>query len=107
MLQQPLKNLENINMPVMHACGHDMHVTSLVGVARRMVKLKKQWQGRLMLLGQPAEEALGGAKGMVADGLYDRVGRPDFALALHVIAKHPAGKIVFSDGLMYSSTDSV
>lgn len=107
MLQQPLKNLENINMPVMHACGHDMHVTSLVGVARRMVKLKKQWQGRLMLLGQPAEEALGGAKGMVADGLYDRVGRPDFALALHVIAKHPAGKIVFSDGLMYSSADSV
>jgi hippurate hydrolase len=101
------RNLENIEMPVMHACGHDMHVTSLVGVARRMIDLKDQWQGTLMLLGQPAEEALGGAKGMVADGLYDRVGRPDFALALHVIAKHPAGKIAFSDGLMYSSADSV
>ncbi|MFT5098268.1 MAG: amidohydrolase [Candidatus Azotimanducaceae bacterium] len=100
-------NLEKIEMPVMHACGHDMHMTTLVGVARRMVELKNQWQGTLMLLGQPAEEALGGAKGMVADGLYDRVGRPDFALALHVIAKHPAGKIVFSDGLMYSSADSV
>jgi amidohydrolase len=100
-------NLENIEMPVMHACGHDMHMTTLVGVARRMIELKGQWQGTLMLLGQPAEEALGGAKGMVADGLYDRVGRPDFALALHVIAKHPAGKIAFSDGLMYSSADSV
>ena len=100
-------NLEGAEMPVMHACGHDMHVTTLIGVARRMVELKDQWQGTLMLLGQPAEEALGGAKGMVADGLYERVGRPDFALALHVIAKHPAGKIVVNDGLMYSSADTV
>lgn len=100
-------NLEGIEMPVMHACGHDMHVASLVGVARRMIALQDQWQGTLILLGQPAEEALGGAKGMVADGLYDRIARPDFALALHVIAKHPAGKVVFSDGLMYSSADTV
>ena len=100
-------NLEGEEMPVMHACGHDMHMTALIGVARRMVELKDQWQGTLMLLGQPAEEAIGGAKAMVADGLYDRVGRPDFALALHVIARHPAGKIVFSDGLMYSSADTV
>jgi amidohydrolase len=84
-----------------------MHVTSLVGVARQMIELKNQWQSTLMLLGQPAEEALGGAKGMVADGIYERVSRPDFALALHVIAKHPAGRIAFSDGLMYSSADSV
>lgn len=100
-------NLEGMEMPVMHACGHDMHMTSLIGVARRMLELKDQWQGTLLLLGQPAEEALGGAKGMVADGLYERVGRPDFALALHVIAKYPAGKIAFSDGLMYSSADTV
>jgi amidohydrolase len=100
-------NLEDMDMPVTHACGHDMHVTSLVGVARRMVELKDQWSGTLLLLGQPAEEALGGAKGMVADKLYERVGRPDFALALHVIAKLPAGKISFSDGLMYSSADTV
>ncbi len=100
-------NREGKEMPVMHACGHDMHVTSLVGVARRMVELKDQWQGTLLLVGQPAEESLGGAKAMVADGLYERVGRPDFALALHVIAKHPAGRIVFSDGLMYSSADTV
>ena len=84
-----------------------MHVTSLVGVARRMLELKEQWQGTLMLLGQPAEEALGGAKGMVADDLYERVGRPDYALALHVIAKYPAGKIAFNDRLMYSSADSI
>jgi len=100
-------NLEDMEMPVMHACGHDMHVTTLVGVARRMAELKDQWSGTLLLLGQPAEEALGGAKGMVADKLYERVERPDFALALHVIAKLPAGKIAFSDGLMYSSADTV
>lgn len=100
-------NLEGIEMPVMHACGHDMHVTSLVGVARRMVDRKSQWQGTLMLVGQPAEEDYGGARGMVADGLYERFGRPDFALAMHVIAKYPAGKIAFGEGLMYSSADTV
>lgn len=100
-------NLEGKDMPVMHACGHDMHVATLVGVARRMAALKDQWKGTLMLVGQPAEEAIGGAKAMVADNLYPRFGRPDFALALHVIAKHPAGKIAFSDGLMYSSADTV
>jgi amidohydrolase len=100
-------NLEEMEMPVMHACGHDMHVTSLVGVARRMAKASDSWQGTLLLLGQPAEEGLGGARAMVEDDLYRRVGRPDYALALHVIAKYPAGKIAFSDGLMYSSADTV
>jgi hippurate hydrolase len=100
-------NLEGVDMPVMHACGHDMHMTTLVGVARRMVELKDQWSGTLLLLGQPAEENLGGARGMVADKVYQRVGRPDAALALHVIAKYPAGKIAFSDGMMYSSADTV
>jgi hippurate hydrolase len=100
-------NLEGLDMPVMHACGHDMHITTLVGVGRRMVEMRDQWSGTLQLLVQPAEEALGGAKGMVADGLYERVGRPDFALALHVIAKYPAGKIAFNDSLMYSSADTV
>ena len=100
-------NLEGVEMPVMHACGHDMHMTSLVGVARRLVEMNDQWRGTLLLLGQPAEETLGGAKRMVLDNLYDRVGRPDYALAMHVIAKYPAGKIAFSDGLMYSSADTV
>jgi hippurate hydrolase len=100
-------NLEGMEMPVMHACGHDMHMTTLIGVARRMVDLKDEWSGTLMLVAQPAEEAGGGALGMVADDIYGQVGRPDFALALHVIARHPLGKIAFSDGLMYSSADSV
>jgi amidohydrolase len=100
-------DLEGQDVPVMHACGHDMHITTLIGVARRMVAMKDRWRGTLMLVGQPAEEQLGGAKGMVADRLYERFGRPDFALALHVIAKYPAGRIAFSDGLMYSSADTV
>jgi amidohydrolase len=100
-------NLEGEEMPVMHACGHDVHMATLVGVARRMVENKDQWSGTLLLVGQPAEECLGGAKGMIADGLYEKVGRPDYALALHVIAKYPAGKIAFSEGLMYSSADTV
>lgn len=101
------RNLEGEEMPVMHACGHDMHMTTLVGVARQMVERKAQWRGTLMLLGQPAEEQLGGAMTMVADGLYERMGRPDYALALHVIAKYPAGKVVVNDGLVYSSADTV
>jgi len=100
-------NLEGDEMPVMHACGHDMHMTTLVGVARRMIENRDRWSGTLLLVGQPAEECLGGAKGMIADGLYEKVGRPDYALALHVIAKYPAGKIAFSEGLMYSSADTV
>lgn len=100
-------NLEGIEMPVMHACGHDMHVTTLIGVARQLAALKAQWRGTAVLVGQPAEEQGGGAKGMVADGLYKRFGRPDAALALHVIPKYPAGKIAFSDGMMYSSADTV
>lgn len=100
-------NLEGEEMPVMHACGHDMHVTTLVGVARRMAAVKDLWSGTLLLVGQPAEEALGGARRMVADGLYDRVGRPDYALALHVSAGSPAGSIALSDGFAYSSADTV
>jgi hippurate hydrolase len=94
-------------MPVMHACGHDMHITTLVGVARRMASLTHQWRGTLILLGQPAEEAEGGARAMVADGLYDRIGRPDFALALHVSAGQLSGSITLSDGFAYSSADTV
>lgn len=100
-------NLEGVEMPVMHACGHDMHVTSLIGVARRMVDLRDRWRGTLMLLGQPAEEAIGGAKAMVEDGLYEKTGRPDYALALHVIARWPAGKIVVPETLVYSSADTI
>ena len=100
-------NLDGEEMPVMHACGHDMHMTSLIGTARRMVELKDRWQGTLMLVAQPAEEAIGGALAMVADNIYEQTARPDFALALHVEASGEAGIVSFSDGLMYSGVDTV
>lgn len=91
----------------MHACGHDMHITSLVGTARRLVALKDHWSGTVMFIGQPAEERISGAKAMLEDGLYERFGVPDFALALHVSAGDPAGKIEVRGGLYASSSDSV
>ena len=100
-------NINGIEMPVMHACGHDVHITSLVGTARRLVEMKDKWQGTLMLIGQPAEERIGGAKAMVEDGLYERFGRPDYALAFHVSAGDEAGKITLSDNLVSSSSNSV
>jgi hippurate hydrolase len=84
-----------------------MHVATLIGVAKQLADNRENWRGTVHLVGQPAEESLGGAKGMVVDGLYEKIGRPDYALALHVIAKYPAGKIVVSDGLVYSSSDTV
>lgn len=100
-------NINGVEMPVMHACGHDMHMTSLVGTARRLVAMRDQWRGTLMLVGQPAEERIGGAKAMVDDNLYERFGRPDYALALHVAAGEPAGQVIYGSGLTYSSSDSV
>ena len=94
-------------VPVMHACGHDMHMTGLVGTARRLVDLKDQWSGTVMFVGQPAEERIGGAKAMLEDGLFERFGVPDYALALHVAAGEPAGKLLIGGGLRYSSSDSV
>ena len=92
---------------VMHACGHDMHVTSLVGTARQMVRLKDQWSGTLMLIGQPAEEYTGGAIGMRNDKIYQRFGTPDYAMALHVSSEIEAGKIVAVEGSPFSGVDSV
>ena len=94
-------------VPVMHACGHDVHITSMVGTARRLAAMKDRWSGTVMFVGQPAEERIGGAKAMLEDGLYDRFGVPDFALAFHVAAGHPAGKVELKGGLIASSSDSV
>ena len=72
---------------VMHACGHDVHVTCLVGVARAMAQFKDRWKGTLVLIGQPAEEIVHGAAAMLKDGLFTRFGRPDWCLARHVDAE--------------------
>jgi amidohydrolase len=100
-------NIFGVEMPVMHACGHDMHMVSLIGTARRLVAMKAQWRGTVVFVGQPAEERISGAREMLEDGLYERFPRPDYALALHVAAGEPAGKIGVAAGLMYSSSDSV
>lgn len=92
---------------VMHACGHDVHITSLVGTARRMAALKDQWSGTLMLIGQPAEERVAGAKGMMQENIWQRFGKPDYALAFHVSSEVEAGKIVAVDGSPYSGVDTL
>ncbi len=93
--------------PVMHACGHDVHITSMVGTARLLAGMKDQWRGTLMFVVQPAEERLGGAKAMLEDGLYERFGTPDYALAFHVTSVLPTGKVSASEGIQYSSSDSL
>jgi hippurate hydrolase len=100
-------NIFGVEQPVMHACGHDMHMTSLVGTARRLIAMRDRWSGTVLFVGQPAEERISGAREMLEDGLYERFPRPDYALALHVAAGEPAGRIGVSSGLMYSSSDSV
>ncbi len=101
------EDIDGVVKPVMHACGHDVHITALVGAARRLAALRDRWSGTVMLVGQPAEERIGGAKAMLEDGLYERFGVPDYALAFHVSAGEPAGKVALESGLIASSSDSV
>ena len=92
---------------VMHACGHDVHITPMVGTARLLASMKDQWSGTLMFVVQPAEERVGGAKAMMEDGLYERFGKPDYAVAFHVASVIPTGTVSASEGIQYSSADSV
>lgn len=92
---------------VMHACGHDVHMTTLVGVARYMSANRDLWSGRLMFIGQPAEERGAGASAMLKDGLFERFPKPDFALALHCNASLPSGKIAIRPGYAMANVDSV
>lgn len=100
-------DFDGVEKPVMHACGHDVHITSLVGTARQLMARKDQWQGTLVLIGQPAEERISGARNMINDGLYTRFPKPDYALAFHVSSEVPAGQLVVKSGPVYSSSDSV
>jgi hippurate hydrolase len=92
---------------VMHACGHDVHMTCLVGTARWLAEHRDRWAGTVLLIGQPAEEMVGGAKAMLGDGLYTRFPRPDFALALHVINDLPAGVVGYTSGPTLASATVV
>ncbi len=94
-------------VPVMHACGHDVHMTALVGTARRLAAIRDAWSGTVMFVGQPAEERVGGAKAMLADGLYERFGVPDSALALHVWSAGPAGRFALASGSTAASSDNI
>jgi amidohydrolase len=101
------KNDAGQEVPVMHACGHDVHVTALVGTAKALVALKDRWKGTLLLVGQPAEEMIDGAKAMLADGLYARFPKPTVAIALHDNAEYEAGKIVLVPGYAGASSTGV
>ena len=92
---------------VMHACGHDMHMTCWLGTARMLTGLKDRWSGTLVFIGQPAEEIGAGAKAMLADGLFQRFPKPDYCLALHCDAREAHGHISFTEGLALANVDSV
>jgi hippurate hydrolase len=94
-------------VPVMHACGHDIHMTAWVGTATLLAREKSRWRGTLVLVGQPAEETGSGARGMLKDGLLTRFPKPDFALALHDTPALPAGKVGYVPGYALASVDSV
>ena len=99
--------IDGVESAVMHACGHDVHITSLVGTARRLAAMKDRWSGTVLFVVQPAEERVGGAKAMIQDGLYTRFPKPEYALAFHVSSGLETGKVSASELLQYSSADSV
>ncbi len=101
------KDTEGNMTPVAHACGHDVHMTSLVGTARRMAAERNTWSGTLMLIGQPAEERAGGALLMMKDGMWKRFGQPDFVLGFHVKADMASGKVHASEISPYSGIDTM
>ena len=92
---------------VMHACGHDIHMTCLVGTAKVLIQIKNQWKGTLVFIAQPAEEKGQGAQAMIDDGLFTRFPKPDYALALHVDSQLPTGKVGYRSGPAFANVDSV
>ena len=101
------KNKDGLTVGVMHACGHDVHTTVLIGTARALAAMKAQWHGTLMLVGQPSEETIDGAKAMLADHLYDRFGKPDRIIGLHDTSELPAGSVGLTSGVMQASSTSI
>ena len=100
-------NAQGQTVSVMHACGHDLHMTVMLGVARELVERKAEWHGTVMVIGQPAEEIIAGAKAMLADRLYERFGRPDFVLSEHDSNDVAAGTIAVKGGPLLASATSI
>ena len=105
--QVKTKNAAGQDVGVMHACGHDIHITTMIGTARALVALKKQWHGTLMLVGQPSEELVDGARAMLADHLYERFGTPDLAIGLHDTNTRAAGTVSVTSGPAMAGVTSV
>jgi len=101
------KDDAGLDVPVMHACGHDLHMASLVGTAAIMAHSKDSWRGTLMLIGQPAEETISGAKRMIDDGLFTRFPKPAVGIALHVGNDLPAGQVGITPGIYNTNADSL
>jgi amidohydrolase len=102
-----VRDKEGRDVGVMHACGHDIHMTCFIGTARWLVEHKDRWSGTVLMIGQPAEEGVGGARLMLKDGLYTRFPKPDFALALHCSATEPVGDVFYRAGPMLASSTSL
>jgi hippurate hydrolase len=101
------KNDDGRDVSVMHACGHDAHMAAFIGTARALQRLKQDWSGTIIFVGQPAEEAIGGARAMLKAGLYNRFGKPDFALGFHDKSDLQTGHIGVTPGYTYANVDSV
>jgi len=101
------KNAAGQEVGVMHACGHDVHVTTMIGTARVLAAMKSQWHGTVMLIGQPSEETIDGAKAMLADHMYERFGAPDLAIALHDTNTRAAGTVSLASGPALAGSTSV
>ena len=101
------KNKAGQEVGVMHACGHDVHTTVLIGTARALAAAKASWHGTLMIVGQPSEETIDGARAMVADHLYERFGKPDVVIGLHDTNQHPAGTVGIVSGPAMAGSTSV
>jgi len=101
------KDFAGKDQPAMHACAHDMHVTGLIGTARVLSALKEHWSGTLIMIGQHAEEMIGGARAMLQDGLYTKFPTPHAAIALHVGGDIPAGEVGYVEGPVYANVDAV
>ncbi len=101
------KNPAGQDVGVMHACGHDIHITTMIGVGRALAAEKSSWHGTVMLIGQPSEETIDGAKAMLADHLYERFGTPDMAIALHDTNTRAAGTVGITSGAAQASSTSV